>query len=568
VRSRLGSELPLGILFIFFILIPTVAASAQGDSEATAKQLFQQERWQQLAEMDSHELSDSAEFAYQRGIALAHLGRWKEAHNVLLAGSRLAPRDKRFFLELAGVAFQQKKQGAALAFLHRALKLDPDDAYAGEFLATIYFLRGNIEAAVKYWNRLEKPQIVKVLAEPEPRLQPALLDHSFAFAPASELKLGELRASDARLRQLEIFPVYRFDLVARQDGTFDAVLRGQELNGWGSSWGERLLRAFRGLPLQEITPEYYNLGRSAINLVSLVRWDPDKRRLLATLSSPIGRDPRWRFILSSDLRDENWNVLGSGFVPGEPPLLSLNMRREAVAAAIRRLVGARWKWSAVSELSHRDYRNPEPQLTLLQETLAQGFQLKQIGQLDYQLWRSPEHRFTLDGSGHAEAARLWSAAPQGFQRLQGSLEARWFPRSRGDDLETRWQLRAGKTFGHLSFDELWMLGLERDNDLWMRGHIGTRDGRKGSSPLGRNYFLSNWETDKNAYSNGLIALRLGPLLDVGKITDPLLPAFGSSKWLWDAGAQLKLRVLGVQAGFSYGKDLRTGNNAFYTTIGR
>ena len=29
-----------------------------------------------------------------------------------------------------------------------------------------------------------------------------------------------------------------------------------------------------------------------------------------------------------------------------------------------------------------------------------------------------------------------------------------------------------------------MLGLERDNDLPMRAHIGTRDGRKGSAPGG------------------------------------------------------------------------------------
>ena len=66
-----------------------------------------------------------------------------------------------------------------------------------------------------------------------------------------------------------------------------------------------------------------------------------------------------------------------------------------------------------------------------------------------------------------------------------------------------------------------MLGMERDNDLWMRGHVGTRDGRKGSAPLGRNYFLSNWEIDKRIYHNGFFSLKLSPFLDTGKITDPL-----------------------------------------------
>ena len=46
--------------------------------------------------------------------------------------------------------------------LHRALQLDPKDEYANEFLATVYFLEGNLEAALKYWNRVGKPQIAEV----------------------------------------------------------------------------------------------------------------------------------------------------------------------------------------------------------------------------------------------------------------------------------------------------------------------------------------------------------------------------------------------------------------------
>jgi hypothetical protein len=112
-----------------------------------------------------------------------------------------------------------------------------------------------------------------------------------------------------------------------------------------------------------------------------------------------------------------------------------------------------------------------------------------------------------------------------------------------------------------------MLGLERDNDLPLRAHIGTRDGRKGSAPLGRRYFLSNFEINKNLYSNGLIAFRLAPFLDTGKITDPT-SGLGSQKWLWDVGAQMKVRVLGVGFTFTYGKDLRSGNNAFYLSAAR
>ena len=127
------------------------------------------------------------------------------------------------------------------------------------------------------------------------------------------------------------------------------------------------------------------------------------------------------------------------------------------------------------------------------------------------------------------------------------------------------KVRAGWTFGQSPFDELFSLGVERDNDLWLRAHVGTRDGRKGNAPMGRSYFLSNWEFDKNVYRNSFISLRLGPLLDIGKITDSSV-GLGSRQWLWDLGAQAKVRVLGQSVAFSYGKDLRSGNNAFYVSF--
>jgi len=112
------------------------------------------------------------------------------------------------------------------------------------------------------------------------------------------------------------------------------------------------------------------------------------------------------------------------------------------------------------------------------------------------------------------------------------------------------------------------LGLERDNDLWLRAHIGTRKGRKGAAPLGRNYVLANWDIDKKIYENGFLELKMGPFLDSGKIYDPSRD-FGSRVWLWDAGGQLKVRILGgPSVVFYYGKDLRSCHNAFYLTVSK
>ena len=543
---------------------------AFAQDQANAQQLFAQERWAELVAQLSTISDRSAEQEYEYGVALARLKRWKYARSALLRGSRLAPHDKRFPIELAGVAFSLKHNGQAAGFLHRALRLDAEDDYANDFLATIYFLQGNLEAAVKYWNRLStpKPQVDQLRNDPPLRTRPALLDHAFAYAPASVLRLPQLLATNARLQNLRVYSNYRLELVAHPDGRFDSVFRAGELNGFGSGKLGALLRTFRGLPFQEVRPEYYNVRGTAMNILAIARWDPNKRRYGVELSAPPGEDPQWRYRISVDIRNENWEIR-NGFTGPAPIEASLNLRREEAVAEISRLVGWRWRWLLGANLSNRDFRNVVPGATLTPELLEHGFELKQIAGLRYEILRSPEHRLNISSKGSSQAGRLWSQAGESFEKLQASVEAHWFPHASGDDLETHWRASAGRTFGQLPFDELFMLGLERDNDpvLWMRAHIGTRHGRKGSAPLSRNYFIANWETDKNVYSNGFLTLKLGPFIDTGKITDPV-SALGTQEWLVDTGAELKIRVLGVGAAFTYGKDLLTGNNAFYVTLAR
>jgi hypothetical protein len=104
--------------------------------------------------------------------------------------------------------------------------------------------------------------------------------------------------------------------------------------------------------------------------------------------------------------------------------------------------------------------------------------------------------------------------------------------------------------------------VERDNDLWLRGHIGTRDGRKGSSPIADRYLLSNTDFYRSLWGNGLISVKAGPWLDVARASAPT-SGLSVRQWLVDAGVEVKLSVLGTGVVLTYGRDLRTGNNAFY-----
>jgi len=231
------------------------------------------------------------------------------------------------------------------------------------------------------------------------------------------------------------------------------------------------------------------------------------------------------------------------------------------------IVNGRWSWSAGAEVANRNFRNlgainsPAQQKFFTDTTsLAAWLGAKRS------LFRAPERRFVLDSSTEVKAGREFANGLGPFATLRGSLLAHWFPRAKGDDYETQIKIRAGATVGKATLDELFELGIERDNDLWLRGHAGTFDGRKGAAPLGRRFFLASWETDKNIYQNGFFTVKLGPFLDSGAVADSS-GLFGSQRWLWDTGAQCKVRVLGsLTVVLSYGRDLRGGKGVFYGTV--
>jgi hypothetical protein len=501
-------------------------------------------------------------------MALAHLGRGEEAREAFQAGQKKQPRDKRFPIELAGLAFKQKHFADARRDLRRALRLDPKDAYALDFLATVELLEQNLEAALNLWNRVDKPRIEEVIADPQLRVDSVLLDHAFAFAPAAVLKVEDYRTTQARIAMLGIFSRYQFELTPRpgnsteeQRQKFDLFFRAVERNGWGDSKLEGALSLLRGVPYETVYPEYFNLGHSAMNLTSLVRWDSNKRRIFASLSAPLRRNPGRNYQFYADSRNENWDLSQTFHAIGAP-LANLNLQKVEAGAEIRSVVNGRWSWNSGVDLSNRWFRNLEGHVTPF---FTNGFSLKVQAGLDYELLNLPEDRISVRLGASEQCGRFFATPSSFFSLTQGSSLMHWFPKPRGDDYEISAELRAGRTQGRVPFDELFILGLERDNGLWLRAHIGTRDGKKGSAPLGRDYILSNWEINKHIYQGRLFDVRLAPFLDTGRTYDA---HFGSREWLWDTGGQVKARVLGgVEVVFTYGKDLRSGRNTYYVLVG-
>src|SRR5579872_705017 len=193
---------------IFAVSCPRICAQTSTDEEQIGR-LVAGYQWADVVRHIESLPGHTANLDFYYGSALAHLGRLADAEKALADGQRLAPRDPRFPTELAGIAFQQKRYPRAAQLLRRALRLDPRDSYSNNFLGTVYFLEGNQQASLKFWNRIGKPRIAAVRQEPTPHILPALLDHAFSFAPASTLTLEQLLDSETRIRALGIFPQFQ-----------------------------------------------------------------------------------------------------------------------------------------------------------------------------------------------------------------------------------------------------------------------------------------------------------------------------------------------------------------------
>ena len=564
---------PIAVLAGLFPLLCAVSPSAQEtesktDIAAAAEKLYEAGEWVRLIQSTDGSAAQTPELNYLRGMALMHLERYADAREAFSAGYRAAPHEARFLVERAGAEYRLKDFASAKSDLRRALRAQPKDEYTLEFLGTIYLLENNLDAALKYWNRVGRPQLASVVVQPEPRVKAELYKNAVTFNAPQVLSRASWHTSDARLENLGIFPERRLELAPAGDQNYSAILHASERDGRDNLRWTGLVSLLSGVPYQTVYPDWYNIGSRAINFTSMARWDAQKRRASASLGFPIGgRSDRVASIFV-DGRDENWD-LSQTFTGSTSPINNLNLRSIEGGVDLRFVINGDWSWNAGVAVIGRTFQNagtePNPSAAAL---FTSGTTLKSRGGVTHTLLGIPERRFKVVGGANFEFGRGFKQELGTFGSLGGSMRTEWLPHASGEQDSVHIQVRAAEMFGTVPLDQLFELGLNRDSSLWLRGHAATIDGKKGRAPLGRRFVLLNSDYDRTLYNSGFFRLQAGPLVDVGKISDSS-GVIGDSRWLIDAGVQVKLRVLGaVSVVLSYGRDLRNGEGALFGTTER
>ncbi len=558
----------ISVLAFFIFLRPAFGESDPLDPAflERVKVLYAQGDWNGVLALTSTPDPGSPDLCFYRGMAFARLQQWESALTFFRLGAKKAPRDTRFPAESAGIYFKLQERGKSIRQLQKALAASPRDAYLNEFMGTIQQLSGNLESALYYWNRIGKPQIHAFSVDPPLPLNPLLLDRSLRFPPSGLLELADLRASAIRLARLDQLLRPQFELSPVPQDEMNLNLRADHRSGWRENPGLNLLLTFRALPGQEVNLGFYNLGSSAWNSATQFRFHAQRRRLYSSISGPVHKDPGKLLNFYLDGRREVWNFR-AGSIPW-PGADNFRLETAKVGGEFRWLIRDHLDWKSGLEFAHRSFSDTPRDLPNAETLFGQGTSLKYQGSLSGELFSNVVRRFSLRSSFSQELARQWGESGMVYGRTQAGLRLEWFPRIEGKDYMVNARLRTGWIEGIVPFDELYILGLERDSELWLRGHVGTHLGKKGNAPLGRNFLLANSELDKRVFRRSLLEIWVAPFLDSGKFFDAM-PSLHPPCWLWDAGLILRLRSpLGFGINISYGRDLQSGHDAFYVMFQR
>jgi hypothetical protein len=486
-------------------------------------------------------------------LSLARQGQPEQARALLESGRAAYPADKRFLVELAGLDYLRKDLPSAAWRLRGALRLDPSDPYANELLASILLMQGRLESALVHWNRLNQPVLADVRLLPDAALAPVLRDRSIAASAGQILTLERLRTTAANLERLDVFSAFRFELSPVADGRFSLTVRAVDtINPW-KGWTARVLALAAALPYRALALDRPNIGREAINLSTFWRWDPNKVRVSAALAAPWRQDPRYRYRLFVDARDERWNVTRT-------PLSDVRLRRVEAGADLSIAVTRRLEWTTGARLGRAVFDRGDAS-----PLFADYWSIRARNQLDYELWRSPARSLRVDTRAWVETGSFLRATRSRFLSGTAGVHAVWAPFDREASGIIRAAGSAGRFFGDVPLDQLFVLGMERDNDLWLRGHVATFEGRKGHAPMGHAYTLWQLGLERAVFHLPLVDVSAGPFFDTGRISGSL----GSRGWLRDTGIQATVAAAGkLRWVLVYGRDLRGGRGVFYTAVER
>jgi len=503
-------------------------------------------------------LRPSPDIYLNLGTAYRHSRDWQKAEDILEEATERYPDDSRISTELANVYLGAGDIDSARAALQRAIRIDPTNVAAADLIAAVELSEGEVQTALRYWNRSGNPIVNEVLHNTNISFGHWTVKDGNAFQPGHMLTYAQWRTTQLRLFETDIFSNVGIAIEpAPTSPKYNPViLTTDKVNDLTNL----AFDVVKGAPWQTSYLNWWDIANSGISLNSSYRWDYNRKRGELQLHAPIPV-PGILFLSATGIwRSERWDVA---------PVLQNDagadnrflFKSTGVRAELKYIPYFRFDFGGGFEYTNRAANGNLPQLYLDSSNSA-----KAIFQASFRLSDSRyQNRIHAEGA----VARKSFASDLNYSTATVELNNR-FLISKDSNTVFNWTLRGGTSDGQLPVEEYFVLGLDMHAGNLLRAHPASEHGHYGNAPMGTSFALSNMDIERriailplfNSLNLPYLEVKGQIFLDTGQTMDRA-NIFKEGKLYFDTGAGLKFETPTHSLNMIYGKSLRDGRNVLY-----
>ena len=492
------------------------------------------------------------------GIAYDHMKEFQKSEDSLKEGARRYPQDSRLHNQLADLYLEYNDREAAKSELERSLVVDPNNNYASDLLATINMSEGEVQAALRSWNRSGRPVINDILHNYYLTFSSWVVRDAVAFHPAGILKYSQWKTTQSRLFETDNFANVGLEIEPTVvPDQYDAIVR---TTAKVNSLVAFLFGIFKGAPVETSYVDLWNIGNSGMNFNGNYRWETNRRRADGRLKIPVPLAGVLHLEVGNTWRAERWDV-SQPIRPDLKPNARFDYRANALRVHIKNIPHYRVELGAGFEYRNRYARGALPQL------YTDG---RKVGRFDAELNlrlfdRLYQNRLHLAAFG----ARRSIVGDANFSGGVAELNNRvTLPQDSRTTLD--WTIKGGTSRGALPVEDYFLLGLDLNPTNLLRGHMTEQHGRYGHGPMGSDFVLLNTDLERrlatvpffNTFNIPFLVVKWNLFFDGAKTWDRN-HIFPSSKLLLDTGGGVRFETPTHSLNLIYGRALREGKNTLY-----
>jgi tetratricopeptide (TPR) repeat protein len=492
------------------------------------------------------------------GIAYRRMKEYQKAQDVLEEGARRYQDDSRFHIELADMFLENNDIESSKSELRRALAVDPNNNYASDQLATIDMSEGDVQSALRSWNKSGRPFINDILHNYYLSFGSWVVRDAVAFHPAGSLRYSEWKTTEARLLETETFSNVGLEIEPTPvPDQYNAVVRTSTKT---NSLSDFLFNLVKGAPASTSYLNIWNLGNSGVNFKGNYRWDANRRRAEGRIKMPVPIGGLTYLEIGNTWRAERWD-LSHTIRAAARQRARFDYKANALHVQVKQIPHYRVELAAGFEYRNRAAKGDLPELFTDNRNTG-----KFTAETNLRL-ADGKYQNRL----HLEA---FAARPSiiGNTRFTGGVAGLNNRMTLSKDTRTclDWSLKGGTAHGRLPVEDYFVLGLDYGNTTnLLRGHKAADHGKYGRGPMGTDFILLNTDIERHLKTIPLLntlgipffTVKWEFFFDAAKTWDRNR-VFQPSKLLLDVGAGLRFETPTHSFNLVYGRSLREGRNVF------